>query len=358
MEYRMCEVCVMDTTDPDIKFYGRHGCSNCIDAKKRYFVTKKQSKNLKEVVRKIRKDGAGKKYDCVIGMSGGVDSSYVAYVVKKLHLRPLAVHLDNGWDSELAVQNIRNVLEKLGIDLYTYVIDWEEFRDIQMSFLKASTPDCEIPTDHAINAVLYEAALKNHIKYVIDGRNVETETICPRHWSYGHEDWKYIKGIQKKFGKKKIKTFPHYGRLKKLFYNRTSCIERISVLNYIPYNKARVKKKLIEELGWKDYGAKHEESFYTKFYQNYILPQKFGYDKRKMHLSSMIVSGQISREEALKELKTNNYTEQDAVWDRRYLCEKMQISEEEFSRIMNAPKHTYWDYPNYNNDLIHKIFGI
>lgn len=358
MEYRICDVCVMDTTDPDIKFFGKCGCSNCISARKRYRKTKERSKNLKELVSRIHKDGIGKKYDCVIGMSGGVDSSYVAYVVKKLHLRPLAVHLDNGWDSELAVQNIKNILEKLNIDLYTYVIDWDEFRDIQLAFLKASTPDCEIPTDHAINAILYEVALKKHIKYIIDGANVETEMIVPKQWSYGYSDWKYIKEIHKRFGKKKIKTFPHYGRYKRYFYKKASCIERVSILNYIPYNKEKVKAKLISELGWKDYGAKHEESFYTKFYQNYILPQKFGYDKRRMHLSTMIVSGQITREQALEELKVNNYTEKEAARDRRYLCEKMQISEEEFQRIMDAPKRTYWDYPNYENDFIHKKFGI
>lgn len=358
MKYRICKVCVMDTTDPDIKFYGNKGCSNCINAKRYYLTTKQKSKNLKEVIRKIRRDGIGKKYDCVIGMSGGVDSSYVAYVVKKLHLRPLAVHLDNGWDSELAVQNIKNILSKLDIDLYSYVIDWDEFRDIQMSFLKASTPDCEIPTDHAIVASLYEAARKNHIKYIINGYNVETETVHVSKWSHGHYDWKYIKSIHKKFGEKPIRTFPHYGRLMKLYYDRVAKIEKVSILNYVPYNKARVKAKLMKEFGWKDYGSKHEESFYTKFYQNYILPEKFGYDKRKMHLSSMIVSGQISREEALKELEKSVYTDEEAARDRKYFCEKMQISEEEFEELMNAPKHTFWDYPNYENDLIHKIFGI
>lgn len=354
----MCEVCVMDTTDPDIKFFGRHGCSNCINAKKRYITTKKKCKDLKKLVKRIHKDGVGKKYDCVIGVSGGVDSSYVAYVVKKLHLRPLAVHLDNGWDSELAVQNIKNVLEKLDIDLYTYVVDWDEFRDIQMSFLKASTPDCEIPTDHAINAILYDIALKKHIKYIIDGGNVATETIVPKHWSYGHGDWKYIKEIHKRFGTKDIKTFPHYGRLKKIFYKRTNLVETISILNYIPYNKVQVMEKMNKELGWQSYAQKHGESFYTKFYQEYILKKKFGYDKRKAHLSSMIVSGQISREEALEDLKKEYYTKEDEKRDIQYFCEKMQISKNDFFEIMNAPKRTYWDYPNYENDWIHRYFGI
>lgn len=357
-EYKICDVCVMDTTDPDIKFYGARGCSNCCTAKRTYILTKRRSKNLKELVRRIRQNGANKKYDCLIGVSGGVDSSYVAYVVKKLHLRPLAVHVDNGWNSELAVRNIQNVLEKLNIDLYTYVIDWEEFKDIQKAFLRASTPDCEIPTDHAISAVLYDVARKKHIKYIIDGWNVETETILPKKWSHGHRDWKYIREVHKKFGEKKIKTFPHYGRVKKLIYEKVFRIEKVSVLNYVPYNKEHVKAKMIKELGWRDYGNKHEESFYTKFYQNYFLPEKFGYDKRRMHLSSLIVSGQITREEALEVLKDNNYTKEEAERDIKYFCEKMQMSKTEFSEIMKAPKHTYWDYPNYENDLIHKIFGI
>ncbi len=358
MKDKVCEVCVMDTTDPDIKFYGKRGCSNCSNAKKTYLKVKKESRDLRGLVKKIRRDGANKKYDCIIGVSGGVDSSYVAYVVKKLHLRPLAVHLDNGWDSKQAVLNVKKVLDQLGIDLYNYVIDWEEFRDIQMSFLKASTPDCEIPTDHAIVAILYKMALKHHVKYIIDGWNIETECILPQKWSYGHADWKYIKSIQSQFGTKRIKTLPHYGRFQRIFYEKIAQIERVHILNYVPYNKAWVKEKLKKEFGWNDYGAKHDESFYTKFYQNYILPDKFGIDKRKMHLSSMIVSGQISRQEALSELEKPLYTQEAAIEDHQYFYEKMGISETEYQRIMEKPKRSYWDYPNYENDFIHKVFGL
>lgn len=358
MKYRICEVCVMDTTDPDIVFMGKRGCSNCYYARKLYLKTKKDSVNIKALANKIRQTGKKQKHDCVIGLSGGVDSSYVAYVVKKLKLRPLAVHVDNGWDSEQAVQNMKNITEKLGIDLYNYVIDWDEFRDVQMAFLKASTPDCEIPTDYAVTATLYNVAWKNHIKYIINGWNVETETVLPRKWSHGHEDWKYVKSVHQRYGEKKLKTFPRYGRLKKIFYNKIARIEKISILNYVPYNKASVKMKLINEFGWKEYGEKHDESFYTKFYQNYILPEKFGYDKRRMHLSSMIVSGQISRSAALKELEKSLYSEENALKDRKLFCKKMGITEDEFMEILKKPKHSYWDYPNYENDIISKIINF
>ena len=266
--------------------------------------------------------------------------------------------MDNGWNSDQAVQNIRKILDKLNIDLYTYTIDWEEFIDIQKSFLKASTPDLEIPTDHAIMAVLYKAARKNHIKYIIDGCNIETESILPRKWSHGHEDWKYIKNIHRKFGTKKIKTFPHFGRFKKLYYEKIAHIERIHILNYVSYNKANIKERLVKEFDWNDYGAKHEESFFTKFYQNYILPKKFGYDKRRMHLSSMIVSGQITRADALRQLEQDPCTKEEIDGDCKQFCDKIQLTQFEFANLMKTPKREYWDYPNYENDFIHKIFDM
>ncbi len=356
MKYRMCKTCVMDTTDPDIKFIG-NGCTNCCPARANYRKITKEKQKLKSIVKDIRKAGTGNKYDCVIGLSGGVDSTYVAYVVKKLHLRPLAVHFDNGWNSELAVKNINKILEKLDIDLYTYVVDWEEFRDIQLSFLKASTPDCEIPTDHAIYAVLYKTALKHGIKYILDGWNIETESVLPKKWSYGHDDWKYIKSIQKEFGTMKIKTFPYYTKFQKYIYKNIAHINRIHILNYVPYKKSEIKKLIKKQLGWRDYGDKHGESFYTKFYQNYILPEKFGYDKRKMHLSSLIVSGQVTRNEALKILEKPLYnTIEEKEKDIEYFCEKMQITKKALDYYIKIPNKTYWDYPNYENDVFSNIW--
>ena len=360
-EYRMCIRCVMDTTDPDIVFDENGVCNHChtYDRMVREYVVDGEEglRHLEQTAQKIRKDGQGKKYDCVIGVSGGVDSTYVAYHVKKLGLRPLAVHLDNGWDSELAVKNIEETLKRLGIDLYTEVLDWEEFKDIQISFLKASTPDSEIPTDHAINALLGNLAQKIGVKYVIIGSNVRTEMHLPRAWSQGHLDWKYIREIQKRFGTQPFRTFPHIGFF--TYYLRMVTQKRIEILNYLGYNKKEALRVLREELGWRYYGGKHYESIYTRFYQGYILPEKFGFDKRRSHLSSLVCSGEVTREQALEELKVPTYAPSMQEEDREYVVKKLGLTDAEFAAIMSAPKKSYWDYPSYGhlmkNPLIQKM---
>jgi N-acetyl sugar amidotransferase len=348
-KYQVCTRCVMDTTDPDIAFDEDGVCRHCHAyderLRKDVFTGEEGRKRLEQLVDEIKAAGMGKEYDCIIGVSGGVDSSYVAYKVKELGLRPLAVHLDNGWDSELAVKNIEQVLKKLDIDLYTHVIDWEEFKDLQLGFLKSSTPDSEIPSDHAIVSVMYQMAEKVGTKYVLVGYNAKTESHFPSAWSQGYWDWKYIKAIHKRFGKLKLKTFPHvtFWQLRKYSYTQ----HWIHILNYLDYNKKEAKNLLIKELSWKDYGWKHHESIYTRFYQGYILPNKFGFDKRKAHLSSLICSGEISREEALLELQNDPYPIQMQTEDRLYLIKKFDISEEEFETIMRLPKKSFWDYPSY-----------
>ena len=348
-EYRMCTRCVMDTTDPDIVFDENGVCNHChtYDRMVREYVVDGEEglRHLEQIAQKMRKDGQGKKYDCVIGVSGGVDSTYVAFRVKQLGLRPLAVHLDNGWDSELAVKNIEETLKRLDIDLYTEVLDWEEFRDLQVSFLKASTPDSEIPTDHAIVALLSKMAEKLGVKYIIVGHNVRTETHLPRSWSQGHFDWKYIRAIQDKFGTLPLKTFPHFGFFK--FYLRMISQKRIEILNYIGYNKKEALRVLQEDLGWRYYGGKHYESIYTRFYQGYILPEKFGFDKRRSHLSSLVCSGEITRSQALDDLKAPTYAPSMQEEDREYVVKKLGLSDEQFNAIMAAPRKTYWDYPSY-----------
>ena len=360
-EYRMCIRCVMDTTDPDIVFDENGVCNHChtYDRMVREYVVDGEEglRHLEQTAQKIRKDGQGKKYDCVIGVSGGVDSTYVAYHVKKLGLRPLAVHLDNGWDSELAVKNIEETLKRLGIDLYTEVLDWEEFKDIQISFLKASTPDSEIPTDHAINALLGNLAQKIGVKYVIIGSNVRTEMHLPRAWSQGHLDWKYIREIQKRFGTQPFRTFPHIGFF--TYYLRMLTQKRVEILNYLGYNKKEALRVLREELGWRYYGGKHYESIYTRFYQGYILPEKFGFDKRRSHLSSLVCSGEVTREQALEELKVPTYAPSMQEEDREYVVKKLGLTDAEFAAIMSAPRKSYWDYPSYGhlmkNPLIQKM---
>ncbi|EKQ51109.1 MULTISPECIES: N-acetyl sugar amidotransferase [unclassified Clostridium] len=350
-KYQMCTRCVMDTTDQDIVFDSNGVCNNCkIGIKVFEEVKMKREGNaniLNNIVEEIKKKGKNKKYDCIIGVSGGVDSSYVAYLVKQLGLSPLAVHLDNGWNSELAVENIRILLEKLNIDLYTYVINWEEFKNLQLAFLKASTPDSEIPTDHAIQSTLLKVAHKYDVKYIINGVNTTSESILPKTWSHGHQDWKYIKTINKLFGNKKLKTFPKYSFLDIFYFNNIYKIKNICILDYVDYNKNKAKSMLIEKYGWRDYGGKHYESVYTKFFQAYILPNKFNFDKRKAHLSSLISSNQISRDEALEELKEPLYDELALKDDMNYLVEKFGITEEQFEEIMKQECKYFWDYDSY-----------
>lgn len=359
MKQVICKYCVMDISDPDIKFWGGSGgCNRCRDARASLRLAKKNRVGLGKIASMVKRSGKGKKYDCVIGVSGGVDSSYVAHLVKKMGLNPIAVHLDNGWNSEMSVNNIRQILDKLNIDLYNYKVDWETFRDLQLAFLKASTPDSEIPTDHAIVSILYQVAAKYNIKYIIDGLNINSESVLPPKWSHGHYDWKYIKSIHSQFGTKRLIGFPHMNRWKMLYYNKILKIERIHILNEFTYDKEKTKKFLIKHYNWMDYGGKHYESFYTKFYQAYILPVKFGYDKRKAHLSSLIAAGQITREEALKILETSLYNEEELKSDIEFFLEKMEISLTEFNNIMDADKKTYWDYPNYEKDWLHRVFKI
>jgi len=280
-------------------------------------------------------------------VSGGVDSTYVAYLVKQLGLRPLAVHLDNGWNSELAVKNIENICKTLDIDLYTYVLDWEAFKDLQVAFLKASTPDSEIPTDHAIQAVLYHQADHEHVRYILSGSNTATESVMPRAWSHGHADWKYIASIQQQFGAQKFTSYPHYTKYSFFYYRHVKQIQWVRFLDYFTYIKSTAKKLIEEQLSWRDYGDKHYESIYTKFYQAYILPTKFGFDKRKAHLSSLICSGQLTREQALEIVQKELYPAKDLQEDREYVIKKLGISQDEFHDIMALPPKTFWDYPSY-----------
>lgn len=356
----ICTRCVMDTTDPDIQFDVDGVCNHCHTydqlIKQCILPPEQLAKSLQDIVEKIKREGAGKPYDCIIGVSGGVDSSYLAYKTKELGLRPLAVHLDNGWDSELAVANIYKLLELLKIELFTHVIDWEEFKDLQISFLKASTPDSEIPSDHAIVSVLSQMAAKFGIRYIINGHNVRTESHLPVAWSQGHWDWKYIKSVHKLFGTVPLKTFPH---MNLPAYFRYIVIQRwIPLLNYLDYNKTEAMKVLEKEFCWKYYGGKHYESIYTRFYQGYILPQKFGYDKRKMHLSSLICAGEITRDQALEELKKEPYPKSLLDDDLTYVIKKLGMTEGEFNAIMNAPKKTYWDYPSYGNLMKSPLYKV
>lgn len=363
--YQVCRRCVMDTTDPDIIFDAEGICNHCKRAEKQFLMPpfslnkEDKEKELKKNIQLIKENGIGKKYDCVIGLSGGVDSSYVAYLVLKLGLRPLAVHLDNGWNSDIAEENIRNICQKLDLDLVTVHVDWEEFKDLQLAFLKSSTPDSEIPSDHAIVSILYQYARKYRIKYIISGVNQTSESIMAQSWSEGHKDWIYIKNIYKRFGsqRKKLLSFPHMSIRKIWMYKVFHRIVWFSILDYIDYDKEEAKKIILKELNWKNYGRKHGESNYTKIFQEYILPQKFGFDKRKGHLSSLIVAGQITREEALEKLKEPLYASSDALEaDLDFLVKKLGITRSEFEDIMNKEVKFYSNYPNWKNSVVGRCY--
>jgi N-acetyl sugar amidotransferase len=344
----------MDTTDPDIVFDAAGVCSHChryeTVARQRMISPEQRKGRLDQLVAEIKRTGLGKPYDCVIGVSGGVDSTYVAWVVKDIGLRPLAVHLDNGWNSELAVANIEKTLNTLGIDLYTHVIDWEEFRDLQISFLKASTPDGEVPTDHAIFALLYQAAAKHGLKHIITGTNVISEAILPEKWGYGYFDWSYVKDVHRRFGTARLSTYPHFSLVNLFYYVFLRRIRMVSILNFIDYNKKQAMSILQKQLGWVYYGGKHYESIYTRFYQAYLLPRKFDIDKRKAHYSNLILSGQMSRSEALEAMKEPVYPKDLLEEDREYAIKKLDLDEKSFEDIMALPKKTFLDYKN-NRDV-------
>lgn len=351
MDYRMCTRCIMDTTDPEIAFDEDGHCNHCNEYYNTFpkgeYLIENSDQQLMQMVKKIKIEMQNKPYDCVIGLSGGVDSSYVAYKAHQLGLRLLAVHCDTGWNSELAVKNIENIVNILGIDLYTYIVDWEEMRDLQLAFFKSSVANCDIPQDHAIVATMLSVARKYNIHYILSGSNIATEFILPPAWGYDNLDITHIKAIHKRFGSIPLKKFPMVNIWQRYVRSRFSKKNQIvKILNYIHYNKAEAMKEMEEKLHWQYYGGKHYESVFTRFFQGYYLPTKFGYDKRIAHLSSLIVSGQITREEALEEMKKQPYAEKMQISDKEFVAKKLELSVDEFDEIMKLPNRTYRDYPN------------
>src|SRR3989339_88797 len=357
--YQICKKCIMDTTDPDIKFDERGICNYCNNNQKLFSEIglndeKLKDEALKHLLSEMKKAGKGREYDCIIGLSGGVDSSYVAYLVKNMGLRPLAVHVDNGWNSELAIKNIENIVRKLGIDLYTYVIDWEEFKDLQISFLRASIVDLEMLSDNAIVVAIDRIARGEKIKYFLAGTNLATESIMPPSWFFNIKyDSLNIKSIYKRFGSgMKLKTFPLLNFFEYIRYRYFNSVKVISILNYVSYKKEEAIDILKNKLDWRDYGGKHGESKITQFYQSYILPTKYNVDKRRAFLSCLISSGQISRDEALEKVTKELYSREKLKEDKDFFLKKMGFSETVFEEIMDLKKKSHYDYPSY--DYWHK----
>ena len=351
-KYKICKKCVMDTSDPSIVFSNEGICDNCNQFEKitkKYWLEKQNNQeDFQKLISKIKSTKRGK-YDCLLGLSGGIDSSFLLhYAVKELGLSPLVFHVDGGWNSDISVSNIKSLISKLNLDLFTEVINWEEMRLFQLSFFKSGVPHIDIPQDHAFISTLYNYANNNGIKWILNGGNVSTECIRnPLKYFYYGTDMKHIKYIRKKFGAKNMPTYPFSSILRhKVWLRYIKKVKVIKILDYIYYDKKKALNELVHNYDWKPYPRKHFESRFTRYYEGYWLPKRFGFDTRRVQLSSLIATNQISREDALEQLSKPEFTDTEAESESRYIANKLRISYEELMHYMFMPKKYYDDYPN------------
>lgn len=347
----VCNNCVMDTTDSAIDFDKNGVCDHCSgfynDIQPSWDTGQRGKQTLDKFVAGIKFDGRSRDFDCIIGMSGGVDSSYLVYAAKEMMgLKPLVFHVDAGWNSQIAVNNIEKLVDGLGLDLYTEVIDWREMRDLQLAFFKSGVPHIDTPQDHSFFATMYKFAEEHKIKHILTGANYSTECIRnPIEWMYYQSDSIQLRDIHRKFGSRPLKNFPITSILKhKIYLPYVKGIKVLRPLNYMPYIKADAVKLLTEKFGWQPYPQKHFESRFTRFYESYWLPEKFGFDTRKVQYSSLILTGQMTREEALEALQKPAYDPETIDQDFEYVATKLEISVEELRQYFNAPNKTYRDY--------------
>jgi N-acetyl sugar amidotransferase len=337
---RICAKTVMDNTDPNITF-DAEGVSNWWHDYHTLLAQRpsasERDRLLEATLRKIKAVGEAKPYDCILGLSGGVDSSFVAYLAKHWGLRPLVVHFDNGWDDELAVANIEVIIKTLGFRLETFVMNWPEFRDLQRAYFKASVIDLDIPTDHMIFGALHKIADVHDIKFILSGNNFATEWLLPRAWYFSKFDLVNLAAIHRRYGELPMKHLPKLGVWQQLYYRRVKAIEDVKILELIAYSKTAAKKFLIEEFGWRDYGGKHYEQVFTRFYQGYILPLRYGIDKRKAHLSNLILNGEITRDQALAQLQQPTDDPERQRADKQYVAKKLGWTDSEFDAILALP---------------------
>lgn len=351
-ERRICSRCVMDTSDPEIDFDEWGVCNHCRTfdevTSRRWYPNEEGRARLEARVADIKRRYRGQEYDSILGLSGGVDSSYLALKVAELGLRPLAVHVDAGWNSETAVSNIERIVSHCGFDLHTHVMDWEEMRDLQLAYLRAGVANQDVPQDHAFFANLYHFAVKNRINVVLSGGNIATESTFPQAWHGSAMDATNLRAIHRRFGTKPLRQYRTIGFWSYYFWY--PIVRRMSVLrplNFLPYDRAEAVADLERTCGWRSYGRKHGESLFTRFFQNFFLPEKFGYDKRRPHYSSMILSGQLTRDEALSRLEEPLYEPEDLKRDTEFFCKKLRIPAEEFETLLRAPNGHYAEYPNW-----------
>lgn len=350
-EYRICTNCVMDTTDSKITFDHKGVCDQCNNFYERilpnWHTDARGQQALGKIVSEIKLAGAGKDFDCIIGMSGGIDSSYLTYMAKKeLGLRPLVFHVDAGWNSQEAVNNIEKLVDQLGLDLYTEVIDWEEMRDLQLAYFKSGVPHIDTPQDHAFFATMYKFAEQHEVRYILTGANLSTECIRnPIEWMYYQSDSIQLRDIHRHFGTRPLIHFPITRILRhKVYLRYIKGIRVVTPLNYFPYVKEKAVRLLVDEFGWQPYPQKHFESRFTKFYEGFWLPKKFGYDTRKVQYSSLILTKQMTREEALEKLSKPPFDEVTAKQEFEYVAKKLGITVEELQGYLDGPNRSYKDY--------------
>lgn len=351
--HRICSHCVMDTSDSQIVFDDAGVCDHCLGFKRdvlpNWHPDEKGASMFRDMVERIKASGKGKPFDCIMGMSGGLDSSYLLHLaVSEFGLRPLVFHVDGGWNTDLAVNNIQVLVDKLGLDLYTEVINWEEMRDFQLAFFKAGVPHLDIPQDHAFVATLYHFANKHGIKYILNGGNYSTECVRnPLEWLYYGTDMAQLKDIHNQFGTIPLRTYPFSSVLfHKVYLRYIRGVQVVKPLNLLPYTKEHASQVLADTYGWRPYPQKHFESRFTRFYEGYWLPTRFGYDTRRVQYSSLILTGQMTREEALERLKKPAYDPETIDEDFEYIATKLGISVAELRGYHEMPLKTYKDYKN------------
>lgn len=356
MAYQICTNCVLDAQDPNIHFDEQGVCDQCNDYKHNVEPTldwAKKKIEFEAMVKKIKEDGKGRDFDCLLGMSGGVDCSYMLHLaVKELGLRPLVFHVDGGWDSELAVNNIQMMVEKLGLDLYTEVINWEEMKDFQLALFKSGVPTLDLAQDVAFVGGVYKFAEKNRVKYILNGYNFSSEFCSYPLKYYYYADTKFINDVRDKFCTNPMKTYPMTSVFYRKFWMKyIKGIKFVQLLTYFPYSKDYAKAMLEKEYGWIPYPQKHFESRFTRFFESYWLVERFGYDPRKVQFSSLILAGQMTREEALEELKKKPYDPDTIKDDFKYVATKLGLSVKELQGYFEMPQKFYWDYKNNQSTL-------